>query len=300
MHFIHCILEEREREREREILCHGQPIRTKRYGTFIIPQTGFVSLLISFLCLIISPHALLTRIPFNTYSSINFFWNKKTLLPSYIRALSTSTIIRLSYNMGLDDVCNAGLALALGSHEKQENHDHLQPDHHQEKKKKKRKKEKFSLKYDHLFPSLTLGPSDETSYTYQLATTKKEAGKAVLGGDSVDYLPNKQASSLSAVSSFSNSSSIKRERELSGGEEEVEVERVSSRVSDEDDEASPRKKLRLTKEQSAILEDNFKEHATLNPVIILSFFIFVFHLSLCIVASMFLCYINYNHYQCFY
>ncbi|KAK7853175.1 homeobox-leucine zipper protein hat22 [Quercus suber] len=73
------------------------------------------------------------------------------------------------------------------------------------------------------------------------------------------------ASSLSAVSSFSNSSSIKRERELSGGEEEVEVERVSSRVSDEDEEASPRKKLRLTKEQSAILEDNFKEHATLNP-----------------------------------
>ncbi|XP_030955974.1 homeobox-leucine zipper protein HAT22-like [Quercus lobata] len=167
--------------------------------------------------------------------------------------------------MGLDDVCNAGLALALGSHDKQVNHDHLQPDHHQEKKKKKRKKEKFSLKYDHLFPSLTLGPSDETSYTYQLATTKKEAGKAVLGGDSVDYLPNKQASSLSAVSSFSNSSSIKRERELSGGEEEVEVERVSSRVSDEDEEASPRKKLRLTKEQSAILEDNFKEHATLNP-----------------------------------
>jgi len=202
--------------------------------------------------------------------------------------------------MGLDDVCNAGLALALGSHDKQVNHDHLQPDHHQEKKKKKRKKEKFSLKYDHLFPSLTLGPSDETSYTYQLATTKKEAGKAVLGGDSGDYLPNKQASSLSAVSSFSNSSSIKRERELSGGEEEVEVERVSSRVSDEDEEASPRKKLRLTKEQSAILEDNFKEHATLNPVIISSFFIFVFHLSLCIVASMFLCYINYNHYQCFY
>ena len=204
--------------------------------------------------------------------------------------------------MGLDDVCNAGLALALGSQNKPENHGHhhlQQPDDDQEKKTNKRKKEKekemFSLKYDHLFPSLTLGPSDETTnYTYgQLATTTKkdvEAGKVVLlcrGDQSVD-LHNKQTSSLSAASSFSNSSSIKRERDQSGGDhddhEEVEVEKVSSRVSDEDEEGSPRKKLRLTKEQSAILEDSFKAHATLNPVCPLS-------LSLFFVASMFLCYI---------
>uniref|UniRef100_A0A2N9GW23 Homeobox domain-containing protein n=1 Tax=Fagus sylvatica TaxID=28930 RepID=A0A2N9GW23_FAGSY len=187
--------------------------------------------------------------------------------------------------MGLDDVCNAGLALALGSQNKPENHGHhhlQQPDDDQEKKTNKRKKEKekekemFSLKYDHLFPSLTLGPSDETTnYTYgQLATTTKkdvEAGKVVLlcGGDQSVDLHNKQTSSLSAASSFSNSSSIKRERDQSGGDhddhEEVEVEKVSSRVSDEDEEGSPRKKLRLTKEQSAILEDSFKAHATLNP-----------------------------------
>ena len=206
--------------------------------------------------------------------------------------------------MGLDDVCNAGLALALGSQNKPENHGHhhlQQPDDDQEKKTNKRKKEKekekemFSLKYDHLFPSLTLGPSDETTnYTYgQLATTTKkdvEAGKVVLlcrGDQSVD-LHNKQTSSLSAASSFSNSSSIKRERDQSGGDhddhEEVEVEKVSSRVSDEDEEGSPRKKLRLTKEQSAILEDSFKAHATLNPVCPLSLYLFF-------VASMFLCYI---------
>ncbi|XP_040997453.1 homeobox-leucine zipper protein HAT22-like [Juglans microcarpa x Juglans regia] len=156
----------------------------------------------------------------------------------------------------LEDVRNTGLALALGSHEKTENH--LQPDHQD---KKKGKKEKFSLKYDNLFPSLTLGPSEvlETTTYGQLPDTKMDAGKVC--GESVDL--QKQASSVSGVSSFSNSSSIKKERE-SGGEE-VEVERVSSRVSDEDEEASPRKKLRLTKEQSAVLEDSFKEHATLNP-----------------------------------
>nr|CAB3457201.1 unnamed protein product [Digitaria exilis] len=38
-----------------------------------------------------------------------------------------------------------------------------------------------------------------------------------------------------------------------------------SRASDEDDGGSARKKLRLSKEQSAFLEESFKEHATLNP-----------------------------------
>jgi homeobox-leucine zipper protein len=85
----------------------------------------------------------------------------------------------------------------------------------------------------------------------------EEAGK--VSGESVHNL-HKRASSLSAVSSFSNSSEG----------EEVEVEKVSSRMSNEDEEASPRKKLRLTKEQSAVLEDSFKEHATLSPVCHLS------------------------------
>lgn len=73
----------------------------------------------------------------------------------------------------------------------------------------------------------------------------------------------------SVVSSFS-SGRIKRERDLSC--EEAEVERVSSRVSDEDEDAvNARKKLRLTKDQSALLEESFKQHSTLNPVIISPF-----------------------------
>ncbi|CDP06271.1 unnamed protein product [Coffea canephora] len=68
----------------------------------------------------------------------------------------------------------------------------------------------------------------------------------------------------SAASSFSNNS-VKREREL-GSSEEVEIETVSSRVSDEDDDGSNgRKKLCLTKAQSALLEESFKQHSTLNP-----------------------------------
>ncbi|CAI9287855.1 unnamed protein product [Lactuca saligna] len=45
-------------------------------------------------------------------------------------------------------------------------------------------------------------------------------------------------------------------------------QRASSRgggMSDEDENGLTRKKLRLTKEQSAFLEDSFKEHSTLNP-----------------------------------
>ncbi|KAL0381491.1 UNVERIFIED_CONTAM: Homeobox-leucine zipper protein HAT22 [Sesamum angustifolium] len=69
--------------------------------------------------------------------------------------------------------------------------------------------------------------------------------------------------SISGASSFSNVS-VKRERETGG--EEVEIERVSSRASDEDDDGSNgRKKLRLTKAQSALLEESFKHHSTLNP-----------------------------------
>ncbi|XP_077239977.1 homeobox-leucine zipper protein HAT14-like [Tasmannia lanceolata] len=50
----------------------------------------------------------------------------------------------------------------------------------------------------------------------------------------------------------------------SSGHEE-EMERASSRASDEEETGLTRKKLRLTKEQSAFLEESFKEHNTLNP-----------------------------------
>ncbi|MCO5577815.1 hypothetical protein L7F22_031648 [Adiantum nelumboides] len=64
--------------------------------------------------------------------------------------------------------------------------------------------------------------------------------------------------------------SLKREREKMGSENNHtnnsnNMYEVSSRASDEEEGASTRKKLRLSKEQSALLEESFKEHSTLNP-----------------------------------
>eukprot|EP00249_Psilotum_nudum_P020971 c27917_g3_i1 orf=537-1367(+) len=59
---------------------------------------------------------------------------------------------------------------------------------------------------------------------------------------------------------------LKREREKACDAEERERTcEVSSRGSDEEEIGQTRKKLRLTKEQSALLEDSFRIHSTLNP-----------------------------------
>ncbi|TVU47836.1 hypothetical protein EJB05_07449 [Eragrostis curvula] len=97
-----------------------------------------------------------------------------------------------------------------------------------------------------LEPSLTLSMPDEATAT----------GSGGGGG----------AHSVSSLSV----GGVKRERV-----EEAETERASSTAAaragagatggEDDDDGSTRKKLRLTKEQSALLEDRFKEHSTLNP-----------------------------------
>ncbi|XP_044475118.1 homeobox-leucine zipper protein HAT22-like [Mangifera indica] len=140
--------------------------------------------------------------------------------------------------MGFEDICNTGLGLGI----------YRLPQTHQQQKKK------LFLKYDHLLPSLSLGPSQDLLNS---ATKNDGAGKV---WESTDV--HQQTSSLSALSSISNSS-VKKEREFA---EEEDLERISnSRVSDEDEEGSPRKKLRLSKAQFATLEETFKEHSNLNP-----------------------------------
>lgn len=62
----------------------------------------------------------------------------------------------------------------------------------------------------------------------------------------------------STVSSVSGKRSLR--------EEDHDVENREN-ISDEEDAETARKKLRLSKDQSAILEETFKEHNTLNPVI---------------------------------
>uniref|UniRef100_A0A0E0M4X8 Homeobox domain-containing protein n=1 Tax=Oryza punctata TaxID=4537 RepID=A0A0E0M4X8_ORYPU len=63
---------------------------------------------------------------------------------------------------------------------------------------------------------------------------------------------------------------VKREMRAQEEEYEYEYERAlysvqASSVVDDDEGCNSRKKLRLTKDQSALLEDRFKEHSTLNP-----------------------------------
>ncbi|PHT45514.1 Homeobox-leucine zipper protein HAT2 [Capsicum baccatum] len=114
-----------------------------------------------------------------------------------------------------------------------------------------------------LFPDSS---SDRNSETCRLVETR-----SFLKGIDVNRMPaangdaEEEAGVSSPNSTISSLSGNKRsEREANC--EENEMERASSRgISDEEDGENCRKKLRLTKEQSAILEDSFKEHHTLNP-----------------------------------
>ncbi|XP_039013474.1 homeobox-leucine zipper protein HAT14-like [Hibiscus syriacus] len=74
-----------------------------------------------------------------------------------------------------------------------------------------------------------------------------------------------------AVSSFQMAFGMSRRSKRELEPEMIETDqRVNRRGSDNDENVSTRKKLRLSKEQSAFLEESFKEHSTLNPVLISS------------------------------
>ncbi|GMH20100.1 hypothetical protein Nepgr_021941 [Nepenthes gracilis] len=81
--------------------------------------------------------------------------------------------------------------------------------------------------------------------------------------------PNSGNSSFMEFSLYrngSNNGKRKRSEADDGSDEhETETEKATSRASDDEENGSNRKKLRLSKEQSAFLEDSFKEHHTLNP-----------------------------------
>lgn len=117
-------------------------------------------------------------------------------------------------------------------------------------------------------PSLTLGISGES---YHVAKQVPRNNNVVANNKNYcEEHPlelSRQTSPHSVVSSFSSGRVVKRERDVSCEDIELEAEeRLSSRISDEDEDGTnARKKLRLTKEQSALLEESFKQHSTLNP-----------------------------------
>ncbi|TQE14327.1 hypothetical protein C1H46_000246 [Malus baccata] len=174
--------------------------------------------------------------------------------------------------MGFDDhACNTGLVLGLGltSSASQESSNPIKF------AKNNIKPSLNSAPTSGAFePSLTLGLFGEPYHQQMVASNIYKVGNSSQE-ETVDLYRQAAAASSphshSAVSnSFSSGRVVKRERDISSEEVEVD-EKVSSRVSDEDEDGSnPRKKLRLTKEQSALLEESFKQHSTLNPVISLS------------------------------
>jgi len=97
-------------------------------------------------------------------------------------------------------------------------------------------------------PSLTLSMPDE-------ATATATGGSGGSGG------------AARSVSSRSVEG-VKRERVDDAEGERASSTAAAARVcagAEDDDDGSTRKKLRLTKEQSKLLEDRFKDHSTLNP-----------------------------------
>lgn len=83
--------------------------------------------------------------------------------------------------------------------------------------------------------------------------------------DAVVSSPNSTVSSFQMGPGSHATSGNKRERDDTNNSNSHELERACSRASDEEDGETTRKKLRLSKEQSALLEESFKEHNTLNP-----------------------------------
>ncbi|KAK8998748.1 hypothetical protein V6N11_084131 [Hibiscus sabdariffa] len=94
--------------------------------------------------------------------------------------------------------------------------------------------------------------------------------RSFLRGIDVNSLPStvdceEEAGVSSPNSTLSSVSGKRTEREATNGDE-IDIERACSRgISDDEDGDTSRKKLRLSKDQSAILEESFKEHNTLNP-----------------------------------
>ncbi|CAL5206142.1 unnamed protein product [Lathyrus oleraceus] len=118
-------------------------------------------------------------------------------------------------------------------------HDKYSYENFDDHKKRENKKKMESKNY----LSLSLGPSKDD--------------------DEENTITQNSLTSPSIESSFSNSMNMMK-KEI-GDEFEVEIEKVPiTRIGNVDEDGNSRKKLRLTKEQSEVLEENFREHSTLN------------------------------------
>ncbi|XP_051141034.1 homeobox-leucine zipper protein HAT22-like [Andrographis paniculata] len=127
--------------------------------------------------------------------------------------------------MGFDDLCNTALILGLGGLTNH-HHPHYTPT-------------TSTPKFD---PPLTL--------SLDLKLTNNSAAAAA---DSYCNYNDRRQDSAASSSNVVFVTTVKREREIGGG------------GGSDDDGSNGRKKLRLSKAQSDLLEESFKRHSTLNP-----------------------------------
>ncbi|CAA2985384.1 homeobox-leucine zipper HAT4 [Olea europaea subsp. europaea] len=135
-------------------------------------------------------------------------------------------------------------------------------------------KEDLGLSLSLNFPAENwMSPSSNTSLQLNLMPSWPSSDRETrtfLKGIDVNRLPKaadlEEEAGVSSPNSTISSVSGKRSEREPTGSDDLELERDCSRgISDEEDGDGSRKKLRLSKDQSAILEESFKEHNTLNP-----------------------------------
>ncbi|KFK25083.1 hypothetical protein AALP_AA8G063800 [Arabis alpina] len=146
------------------------------------------------------------------------------------------------------------------------------PSVEEEKKKATEPNNRFRVSSSSVDPPLQL----QLHFPNWLPENSQQGGRMLLGATTVaeeeEAVPSMSVSPPDSVtSSFQLDFGIKSygyERSSNKRDLDDEVDRSASRASNEDNDdenGSTRKKLRLSKGQSAFLEDSFKEHSTLNP-----------------------------------
>uniref|UniRef100_A0A1J3E8Z2 Homeobox-leucine zipper protein HAT14 n=1 Tax=Noccaea caerulescens TaxID=107243 RepID=A0A1J3E8Z2_NOCCA len=151
-----------------------------------------------------------------------------------------------------------------------------------EEKKKKKKPVARAMDSDGFRVSSSVDPSLQLQLHCPWLPENNQLGGRMLSGAATvaededeeedEAVPSMSVSPPNSVtSSFRLDFGIKSygyERRSNKRDIDDEVERSASRASNEDNDdenGTTRKKLRLSKDQSAFLEDSFKEHSTLNP-----------------------------------
>ncbi|MCD7452704.1 hypothetical protein HAX54_017828 [Datura stramonium] len=105
------------------------------------------------------------------------------------------------------------------------------------------------------------GRNDEGRESVRGEIDMNEPARMILECDDHEEEEEDQVIMVSSPNSTVSSVSGKRSHDR----EENEGERATSSLEDDGGDAAARKKLRLSKEQAAVLEETFKEHNTLNP-----------------------------------